>query len=601
MRPADNIEKLVKKLRCSSSDQTRDKIFDSVTAALESKQKRPAPAGQNIWRIIMKNRITKSAAAAVIIIVGMIVVNHFGGSIDMAGVAWAGVAEKVEKIQNYVYRMRQIETSGPKEHGFEFITETEIIAYNSLQYGNKTESYRGGELITRSFLLRQEKEFIGICPPARRYDRYPLSDAAIRKMDQMSPRKIVSRFMSADYQTLGTETINGIETEGVEVNAPGVLNENPPPLESFVARLWVDVETELPVWLELEFVPKGLTTTTIIIVDEFIWDVELDASDFVPNIPTDYTLEIKRGPAALQQKQPSVEKETSIEPYLSEFENMDVPDIEDLSLFDLEDDKLKMDITLAGHMGVWKAQDDFIRDWPSYSKVRTHLYEDLLKKLNIDNLSVEELVVTGLALREKFWQKGGCLSKVSYPFGYAARILLEMAHDKEPENMNITDELVESILSVEPVWQYLEDSDERIRNSCYREVLTKLRLAQFEQIKKEIEQGLAPTWKDFVRINDLAILFGGEKDYESGLEVIDWLILEANRGGWSAYLNPIKKMQKNYSVSKKFNYNIYVPKMDVFPEEYRYGRRLPSFQGPEHKKRLIPAHIQNPNPEWMGG
>jgi len=601
MRPADNIEKLVKKLRCSSSDQTRDKIFDSVTAALESKQKRPAPAGQNIWRIIMKNRITKSAAAAVIIIVGMIVVNHFGGSIDMAGVAWAGVAEKVEKIQNYVYRMRQTETSGPKEHGFEFITETEIIAYNSLQYGNKTESYRGGELITRSFLLRQEKEFIGICPPARRYDRYPLSDAAIRKMDQMSPRKIVSRFMSADYQTLGTETINGIETEGVEVNAPGVLNENPPPLESFVARLWVDVETELPVWLELEFVPKGLTTTTIIIVDEFIWDVELDASDFVPNIPTDYTLEIKRGPAALQQKQPSVEKETSIEPYLSEFENMDVPDIEDLSLLDLEDDKLKMDITLAGHMGVWKAQDDFIRDWPSYSKVRTHLYEDLLKKLNIDNLSVEELVVTGLALREKFWQKGGCLSKVSYPFGYAARILLEMAHDKEPENMNITDELVESILSVEPVWQYLEDSDERIRNSCYREVLTKLRLAQFEQIKKEIEQGLAPTWKDFVRINDLAILFGGEKDYESGLEVIDWLILEANRGGWSAYLNPIKKMQKNYSVSKKFNYNIYVPKMDVFPEEYRYGRRLPSFQGPEHKKRLIPAHIQNPNPEWMGG
>ena len=100
----------------------------------------------------------------------------------------------------------------------------------------------------------------------------------------------------------------------------------------------------------------------------------------------------------------------------------------------------------------------------------------------------------------------------------------------------------------------------------------------------------------------MAILFGGTKDYESALEVIDWLILKAEQGGWAAYLNPIRRMQKRYSTGGKFYYNIYVnKKLDAFPEEYRYTRRLPSFQGPVREKRgVIPVHIQNPNPTWTG-
>jgi len=595
----ENIEEILKKLGGEDVPADVHKIAEETA---ENFSKALTPSRQHIlWENIMKARITKLAAAAVIVIAVILGLNIIGGP-DMASVAWANVAERVEEIQNYVYRMRQTETSGLKEQGFEFVTETEIITYNSSQYGNKTETYRNGELITRSFSLRQEKEFVGICPPAKEFDRRPLSEAEILEMDQMSPRKMVSRFMSADYKTLRAETINGIKVQGVEVGAPEVLRENPPPLESFVGRLWVDVETELPVWLELEFVPKGLTTTTKIVVDKFIWDVKFDVSDFVPNIPVDYTPEPKRSSATVQQKQPAVEKEGSVEAYLSKFENRNLPDIKDLRLLGLEDDEPKMDIALVGHIEIWKTQDNFIRNWPGYSEMRAQLYEELLEELDIDNLSVEELVATGLALREKFWQKGGCLSKVSYPFGYAARILFEMAHDKDPENMDIIDELVESILSVELVWQYVEDSEGKIKNTCYREVLTKLRLAQFKQIKRETEQGRALTWKDFVRVNDLAILLGGAKDYESALEVVDWLILKADRGGWVAYLNPIKRMQKRYSAGEKFYYNIYVnKKIDVFPEEYRYARRLPSFQGPVREKRgVIPAHINDPNPVWTG-
>jgi len=603
MRPKEDIEKRIKNANIVINVETDKKIFSNTLQAFKkSKAGKSVVTPMSIRRIIMKSKITKLAAAAVIIIAVLIGINQFGGSIDGASVAWANVAERVEEIQNYVYRMRQTETSGLKDQGFEFVTETEIITYNSSQNGNKTETYRNGELITRSFYLRQQKEFVGICPPTKEFDRRPLSEAEILEMDQMSPRKMVSRFLSADYKTLGAKTINGIEVQGVEVNNPEVLRKNPPPLESFVGRLWIDAETELPVWLELEFIPKGMTTTTKIVVDKFVWDVQFDVSDFVPNIPADYTQQPKSGSVTVQQKQPSVEKEASLEPYLSKFEKLNLPDLKGLKLLGLKDDEPKMNIALVGHIEIWKAQDEFIRNWPGYSKVRAQLYEELLEKLNIENLSVEELVATGLALREKFWQKGGCLSKVSYPYGYAARILLEMAHDRDPENMDITDELVESILSVELGWQYVEDSDGKIKNPCYREVLTKLRLAQFEQIKRETEQERAPAWKDFVRVNDLAILLGMADDYGPALEVVDWLIREADRSGWAAYLNPLKRMQKHYSDGEKFYYGIFVnKKIDVFPEEYRYARRLPSFQGPVREKRgVIPAHIQNPNPVWTG-
>jgi len=602
MKSVKDIKQSIRKLKVDSSHEIHGRVLHKLLTVLDKSKNHSAVQQPIIWRIIMKSKITKFAVAAVIIIAIVAGINQLGGSIDPASVAWAAVAERVEEIQNYVFRMRQTETSGPVKGGFEFVTETEMIMYNSSQHGNKTESYRNGELITRSFLLLQEKEFIGVCPPAKMYERRSLSEAQLREMDQMSPRKIVSRFMSADYKALGPETIDGIEVEGVEVDDPKVLKENPPPLESFAARLWVDVETELPVWLELEFVPKGSTNTTKMVVDEFVWDVQFDASEFEPNIPADYSSERKRGSAAVKPKEPSVEKAVSVEAYLSEFEDMDLPDVGDLKLLGLEEDEPKMDITLVGHTEVWKTQDDFIRSWPAYAQVREQLYKELLEKLDIENLSTEELVATGLALREKFWQRGGCLSKVSYSFGYAARILLEMAHYKEPENMNITDELVESILSVELGWRYSEDSEEKIRNIHYREALPELRSAQLEQIKKEIEQGRTPGWKDFVRVNDLAILLGTAKDYKCALEVVDWLILEAERGGWTAYLSPLKRMQKRYSDGEKFYYNIYVnKKIDVFPEEYRYSRRLPSFQGPARRKRgVVPAHINDPNPFWTG-
>jgi len=104
MRPAENIEKLIKKLRYKSSAETHDRVLGNVLQTLENREKqKPAATQPNIWRIIMKNKITKLAAAAVIIFAVFVGMNYFGGSIDGASVAWADVVQRVEQSHNEYY------------------------------------------------------------------------------------------------------------------------------------------------------------------------------------------------------------------------------------------------------------------------------------------------------------------------------------------------------------------------------------------------------------------------------------------------------------------------------------------------------------------
>jgi hypothetical protein len=57
-----------------------------------------------------------------------------------------------------------------------------------------------------------------------------------------------------------------------------------------LARIWVDVQTDLPVLMEMQLSGKGGQMEMNMMMDEFDWGVELDRSLFEPNIPADYSL-----------------------------------------------------------------------------------------------------------------------------------------------------------------------------------------------------------------------------------------------------------------------------------------------------------------------
>ncbi len=587
MGSAENIEKIVRNLDLdidTNAQMDQAVLSELLQEQEKSKKRQPAFALPSVRRFIMKSPITKLAVAAAIVI-AVFLAFHLTGGPDIAGVAWGRVVEKLDKVHSYVYREKRSATSGPLKEGFEFIAEdTESIVYVSAVHGKKNDHYRSGELQFSIYTPARENAVVSVLHVAKKYSRIPLPDRD--GPASVDPREMVRRILTNDYTQLGFETIDEVLVEGVELTGQKISGER---LDEAVTRLWVDVKTGLPVRIELEGLAHGSSTQVQIVQDEFQWNVELQANVFEPNIPPDYTFVERELPSEPKPKMKDLAT-------AQDSRELPVPDLGDLKLLGLEDSTLETITPLVGYMEIWKAQDRIVRTWPAYSDVKQELCEELQAKLNIENLSSEQLMATAIALREKFWDNGGRLSQTSYPYGYAARILLEIAHDKNPENLTITDELIEAMQTVELFWSFKPDSDERIRNVGLRTGLKQLRAEQFEQIKQELEAGRELTWEDFVRVNDLAILCGWTKDFEQGLDVVAWLIEHAEPGGWTAYLKPLGNMQDCFSKGDSFNYNIFIAKGTTFPEGYRY-HGLPSFKGPR-KRAVVPIHRLESNPVW---
>ena len=68
MRPAETIDKLIKKLHLSASDELDERVHSEISKALaEPKEIETAKLEPKIWRIIMKSPITKFAGLAAIL------------------------------------------------------------------------------------------------------------------------------------------------------------------------------------------------------------------------------------------------------------------------------------------------------------------------------------------------------------------------------------------------------------------------------------------------------------------------------------------------------------------------------------------------------
>lgn len=104
MKPAKNIEKHIKniyveRLPATTSAELDERVLGNVMGTLEESKKKKSSTNQpNIWTTIMKSRITRLAASAVIIIAVLVGINEFGGSIDGASVAFAEIKKAVNEM-----------------------------------------------------------------------------------------------------------------------------------------------------------------------------------------------------------------------------------------------------------------------------------------------------------------------------------------------------------------------------------------------------------------------------------------------------------------------------------------------------------------------
>ncbi|HUU18515.1 MAG TPA: DUF719 domain-containing protein [Sedimentisphaerales bacterium] len=230
----------------------------------------------------MKSPITKLAAAAVVVVAVLIGINQLGGS--ATSVVWGEVVRNIEASPGFIYRMKQ--THNQQETG---TIELNMMAYGSAQYGFRLDGYNDEEVTIQTYATLSDGAMTSVDHPNRTYYRTALADDALAEIENMEPKETVREYLSAEYTKLGRRTIEGVEAEGIEIDRDPSEAKANFQVDSCVIQLWVAVDTGLPILVEVDTVGKNGTLEIHTVQDNFQWNVELDASEFEPNIPEDYT------------------------------------------------------------------------------------------------------------------------------------------------------------------------------------------------------------------------------------------------------------------------------------------------------------------------
>ncbi len=283
MEPSKKIKELIGKSDITTDSRADRKILgDALESMGQLKRKESAGTRPNIWRNIMRNPMTKLAAAAAVIAV-LLAFDPFN-FINTGSVAWGKVARQVEQIETFMFGLT-IKVSDPNTEDAADQTTARWIIYLSEKYGFRMDIWANEDVVSwyvapdaneMIMAVRNEKELIKWPLPADRRDRMP--------EEYEDPREYISRFMSRPYRELGRSVIDGIQVEGIEVDDPPTDDQQQ--LENAVGRLWVDTETQLPVRIEIEGTAEMKKVQWIL---DFKWADAVDPVLFDPNRPADST------------------------------------------------------------------------------------------------------------------------------------------------------------------------------------------------------------------------------------------------------------------------------------------------------------------------
>jgi outer membrane lipoprotein-sorting protein len=259
-----DFKKLVSRLNIDdkANPAHRENLRQQMLSAFDKSthQREPQLSFLSLGRIIMQSKITKLAAAAVIIIAAIIAIHYLGDT--TTNVAWAQVTEQIKNHTRYKCRQRVVREEGPQ------VPTMQVYHLNLQQRRQEVEDgsihiidMRGVDAITVELYPAQKK-------------------AVVTKIIGFGPRKdpdiidMVKRFEQQSTERLGTKKVKGKILQGFR-HKPNKYND---------FTVWVDPDTKLPAEIELKHPQAGQT----IFLDEFEFDFELDPSAFSTDIPVGY-------------------------------------------------------------------------------------------------------------------------------------------------------------------------------------------------------------------------------------------------------------------------------------------------------------------------
>lgn len=288
MKPEEKIRELIHKSDVTTGPDADKRILGHAMDHLSQlKQQRAAKTWPNIWRIIMKTRTVKFAAAAVITLAVIGGMTFWPGGSDSekwwlgSPAAWGQeILAALDAVKGVTCREQHV-TVFPD--GSEHTSMTWDIFYVS------HDSYRRD--IYDGDVLREIQWYVPDGTGTRQHSvRFDLGsyfshtgEGSFGNYDPIDRMRFYVGLLDEADRQLGVETINGRESVGFEISASKYGN-NP---GEWTDCIWFDVETKLPVRIEQRGRPvTGQTDRTLTIIqDRFDYNPNLAADTFVPRTP----------------------------------------------------------------------------------------------------------------------------------------------------------------------------------------------------------------------------------------------------------------------------------------------------------------------------
>jgi outer membrane lipoprotein-sorting protein len=267
MRPTEEIEKLVENVKIETNPQVNKAVFAELCDELDKIEKEgPASDQPGVWRIIMNSKMTKLAAAAVIIIAVLVGLTITGPN----NIAWADVVEPILNAKTLIVDIVVgDEESSPVMH--DIVVDSRIRRTISNIPGTVMVIDTEGGKILALDENGKSAMYIDIEGPLAQGTEH-----FVRFL-----REVITKVQNTpdfEVEQLEQREIDGRKVVGLSAGGP---QEN--------ITIWADVETKVPVKVELR------AGNTPFVLKNFEFDVDVDESLVSMEIPAGY---------AAQQAQP---------------------------------------------------------------------------------------------------------------------------------------------------------------------------------------------------------------------------------------------------------------------------------------------------------
>ena len=301
MRPVDDVERLVRRLKHRARPEFRTAAREKMLAELDWSG---VPGRPSLWRTVVSSKLARYATAGSVAVAALAAaVLLFGLPLGNRGVVLAEVVRKTQGISTLVHHEKRVFYRKGEEQPSLL---SDGVKYASSDLGHVEKQYAAdGRLVYTAYCLRKDRRVVIVFPAMRRYLDFPLTDKHAALTDDVSPQGLVRLLTRHGYSRLGRAEFDGHRVEGFEMSRESMqallsaFQDYPEvsmlfPVTRATARLWIDVQTSLPVGVEAEVETGGGLLTGFqeggvrITAYGFEWNPEIDPKVFVPDIPAGY-------------------------------------------------------------------------------------------------------------------------------------------------------------------------------------------------------------------------------------------------------------------------------------------------------------------------